>query len=140
MEELYPQIAPLFADGRTNRKGQFDVADFAVGVESVPDIVKPKIAKSATRVLILALIGLQWCSQAWAQVILQDGSPTSITNNVDATSISRSFAVTSGADALVVSLYDQNDVPEDSGPAAMAWGTQPMVKAGGQFDPRGVYP
>jgi alpha-L-arabinofuranosidase len=120
-------------------KSQFEIAEYEVRVESVPDIVKPKITKSALFVLILTLIELQSCNWAGAQVILQDGSLISITNDANVTSISQSFTVTQGASALVVLLFDQNDVAVDSGPVSMTWGAQPMVKAGGQFDPRGVY-
>lgn len=98
-----------------------------------------KIAKKALPALALILIGLPWCSQGLAQIILQDGSPGSTTSNVNSNSISQTFTVTPGASALVVSLYDQNDVASDSGPVSLVWGAQPLSKAGGQYDPRGVY-
>lgn len=91
----------------------------------------------------LALIGLLWfwcgCSQSRAQIVLQDGSTTSATADANSNSISQSFTVTPGASALVVSLYDQNDVATDSGPASITWGGQPLTKAGGQYNPRGIY-
>lgn len=90
--------------------------------------------------LVLALIGLLfWCGQGRAQIILQDGSATAIAANTNVTSISQSFTVTPGADALVVQLYDQNNIASDSGPTSVSWGAQPLVKAGGEFDPRGIY-
>jgi hypothetical protein len=89
--------------------------------------------------LLLLLLLWQCCGQAGAQVILQDGSMTSVVTSTNSSSISQSFAVTPGASALVISLYDQNNVASDSGPVSMTWGAQPMTQAGGEYDPRGIY-
>ena len=89
--------------------------------------------------LCLAVVALQRCGQAHAQIVLQDGSMTSVVYNSNSNSISQSFTVTPGASALVVSLYDQNNVATDSGPASIFWGAQTLTKVGGQYDPRGIY-
>ena len=84
----------------------------------------------------LPLVGLLlWCGTARAQIMLQDGSLTSLTDLDDtgATSISESFTVTAGASVLVVSLYDQNNTGADSGIANLSWGTQALTKGGGQY-------
>jgi len=108
-----------------------------VVMQWVTDCQKFEIAKIAS--LSLAIIALQWCGEAQAQIVLQDGSMTAVTTDANSNSISQTFTVTPGASALVVSLYDQNDIATDSGPASITWGTQPLTKAGGEYNPRGIY-
>lgn len=89
--------------------------------------------------LVLVLARFQSCATARAQIILQDGSTTSVADNYNSNSISQTFTVTPGASVLVVSLYDQNNVANDSGPATIDWGSQPLAKIGGQYNARAIY-
>jgi hypothetical protein len=87
----------------------------------------------------LALAGLLLCGNVWGQIILQDGSTTSITKNNGPTSVTNTFTVTPGASVLVVSTYVQNNAGSDVAPSISAWGSQAFTQIAGEFNARSTY-
>src|SRR5271166_3239476 len=103
----------------------------------LPALVKTRTVKSLMP--SLALLGLLLCGNASAQIFLQDGSTTSLTQNNGPASITNTFTVTAGASVLVVSTYIQNNVGSDRAPSLSSWGSQSFTKIAGEFNARSTY-
>jgi endoglucanase len=84
-------------------------------------------------------LGLLLCSSANAQILFQDGSANTITQNNFPTSITNRFTVTSGASVLVVLTYVQNNIGSNQPPSLSNWGSQSFTHAGGEYCGRSVY-
>src|SRR5271165_1662007 len=69
----------------------------------------------------LAVLGLLFCGNAWAQIALQDGSLTQATTTSSRTVSINNFTVTAGAKVLVVSLLDRNNVNGNVSPTSIPW-------------------
>ena len=102
-----------------------------------PRFTMTRSAKSL--LLVLALLGLLLCSNANAQILFQDGSTNTITQNNFPTSIINRFTVTSGASVLVVLTYVQNNIGSNQPPSLSNWGSQSFSHAGGEYCARSVY-
>jgi hypothetical protein len=89
-----------------------------------------KIGNNAVSALVL--VGLLWCGNARAQIVLQNGSTSVVTSS--SSSISESLTVTAGASVLVVSLFDRNGETGNLSPASLTWtapgyGAQTITRA-----------
>jgi len=89
------------------------------GFTSPINLIRTSLAKSIG--LCLAAVGLLLCSNARADIALQDGSLAVTTSNGSTTVSADNFTVTPGASVLVVALVDRNNSSADSGPATLTW-------------------
>jgi hypothetical protein len=80
----------------------------------------------------LVVIGVIWCGSSQAQTFVQDGSLNTAVTSASSSSVSTSFTVTAGAQALVVSLMDRNEsltAPTNgASPSSLLWGTQTIAR------------
>jgi alpha-L-arabinofuranosidase len=99
------------------------------------DLPFRKLLLAAVMASAVALSG----GSASAQIILQDGSLTSIVKNNGPTSVTNTITVTAGAGVLVVETYVQNNIGSDTPPALSTWGAQSFIQIGGEFNARSTY-
>ena len=82
--------------------------------------------------LTAVVTGFLWCGNAAAQIALQDGTPLTAATSATSASVSTSFTVTTGAQVLVVSLYDRNQsltaATNGPSPSSLSWGTQTITR------------
>ena len=92
--------------------------------------MKAKAGKNA--MCGLAVMGLLLCGDAQGQIFVQDGSLNTAVASANSNSVSTSFTVTTGAQALVVSLMDRNNsltAPTNGlSPSSLLWGTQAISR------------
>ncbi|MGA3268410.1 MAG: glycoside hydrolase family 9 protein [Verrucomicrobiota bacterium] len=88
-----------------------------------------KIALAA----MCSLTSCLWTSpDALADIALQDGTPLTAATSANSSSVSTSFTVTTGAQVLVVLLYDRNQsltAPTNgASPSSLSWGSQTITR------------